>query len=82
MSNMNSSVPSFTLVIESSVRKGKDKVSQQNLNAIINHYGDVDVVTSKDKRIDPALKFYNNEPLMIDTNYDLEKFEANGTLCR
>ena len=47
ISNMNSSVPLFTLVNESLVRKEKDKVSQQSLNGIINHCGDADVVTSK-----------------------------------
>ena len=72
ISNMNSSVPSFTLVIESSIRKGKGKVSQKNLNAIINHCGNADVITSKNKRIDSASKFYNKIPLMIITNDDLE----------
>eukprot|EP00957_Ditylum_brightwellii_P047648 3619880-Ditylum_brightwellii.AAC.1 len=82
ISNMNSSIHLLTLVIESSIRKGKHKVSQQNLNAITKHCGDADVVTSKNKRINPASKLYNSIPLMINTNDDIKNFRADGTLCR
>ena len=77
---MNSSAPSFIIVIESSMKKGKNKVSQQFLNTIINNCGDADVVTSHNKRIDPALKFYNNIPLMINTNDNIGNFRKNGTI--
>ena len=44
--------------------------------------GDADVVTGHNKKVDPALKFYNGIFLMINTNKDLSKGRVNGTLCK
>ena len=81
---MNSPAQSFSIVIKSSMKAGKNKASQtqQFLNTIITNCGDADVVTSHNKTIDPELKLYTNIPLMINTNDDIENFRANGTLCR
>ena len=42
-------------------------------------FGDADVMTSRNKHIDPALKFYNGVPLMITSNTNLKKGLGNGT---
>ena len=82
LTSIDASLPSFNIVIESSIRKGKEKQSQQFHNAIIDNCGDADVITSQNKKVDPALKFYKNIPLMINTNENLEQYRAKGTLCR
>ena len=75
------SVPNHSIVIECSIRKKKIRVSENFHNTVFAHCGDNDVRTGN-KKIDPALKFYSGIPLMINTNDELDKGRANGTLCR
>ena len=77
-----SSVPNHCIIIESSIRKGNTLTSENFHNWVFNHCGDADVTTAKNKKIDPALKFYNGIFLMINTNKDLKNGRGNGTLCR
>jgi hypothetical protein len=50
-------------------------------SVVMDNCGDSDVITSQNKKVDPALKFYNRIPLMINTNKDLDKGRGSGTLC-
>ena len=75
--------PSHTIILECSIRKGKIKASPMFHSTVIDFCGDNDIEACRtNKKIDPALKLYNNIPLMINSNADLAKGRANGTLCR
>jgi hypothetical protein len=74
--------PLHTLVIECSMKKGTNKPSDLFRNTVIDNCGDADIVTGHNKKIDPALKFYNGIPLMINSIDDIDKGRANGTICK
>ena len=78
----SSPIPTHCIIIESTIRKGKSRASESFHAAVFDNCGDADVVTGHNKKVDPALKFYNGIFLMINTNKDLSKGRANGTLCR
>ena len=56
-------------------------VSSYLKNMIYDHCGDADVKASTTK-VYPALKFYYNMPLMMNSNERIEEHLANGTPCR
>ena len=84
-SNTNATpCPDHTCIIKGTIRpKGRNNhmVSQTLRNMIYDHCGDADVKQST-KKIDPALKFYHNMPLMMNSNERIEEDLANGTPCR
>ena len=57
----------------------KTKTSDMFLNTVIDNCGGVAVVTYHNK-MDPSFKFYSQLPLMINSNDDIDKGCANGTL--
>ena len=51
-------------------------------NRLLDECGDSDIKNSKQSFVDPALKFFPNIPLMMNTNERINEKLANGTLCR
>ena len=51
-------------------------------NILLDECGDSDIKNSKQSFVDPALKFFPNIPLMMNTNERINEKLANGTLCR
>ena len=51
-------------------------------NLIYDTVGDADMKDGNGKRLDPALKFYYNKPLMMNSNERIEENQENGTPCR
>ena len=60
--------------------------NSQNINPtvysrILDECGDYDIENGKGTFVDPALKFYYNVPLMMNTNFRIEEELANDTPC-
>ena len=51
-------------------------------NHILDQCGDSDITNGSGAFVDPALKFFFNIPLMMNTNDRIEEELANGTPCR
>ena len=51
-------------------------------NILLDECGDSDIINSKKSFVDPALKFFDNIPLMMDVNEILEEQSANVTPYR
>ena len=57
------------------------KISTNMHNRILGEYGGLDIISSKQTFLDPALKLFHNIPLMCNTNNKINEQLANGTLC-
>ena len=61
--------------------RGKHRVARRIRNAIYDNCGDDHVRNNGSRKVDPALKFYYNVPLMITSNDNIKDKLANGTPC-
>ena len=78
--------PDHTIIIEAVFKKNKRELSSALTDFITTSLGDNDIkVTSpwnsKDAKIDPALRLFVGAMLMLNSNEDLAKNRANGTVC-
>ena len=51
-------------------------------NRLLDECGDSDIINSKRSFVDPALNFFHNISLMMNTNERINEKLANGTSCR
>ena len=51
-------------------------------NRLLDECGDSDITNGNETFVDPALKFFHNIPLMMNTNERIDEKLANGTPCR
>ena len=83
-SEILSEYPTHTCIIKSNMQhrlKSLGPISLSMHNRIVNECGDADIKNSKDKFVDPALKFFHGVPLMMNTNERIDQQLANGTSC-
>ena len=76
--------PNHTCIIKSTMRYKKGHSQNINMtmyNRIIDECGDCDIKNGRGKFVDPALKFFHNIPLMMNTNDRIDEELANGTPC-
>ena len=76
--------PAHTCIIKASMRykeNGK-KLNNVMYNRLLDECGDSDIINSKRSFVDPALKFFHNISLMMNTNERINEKLANGTSCR
>ena len=50
-------------------------------NHILDQCADSDITNGSGAFVDPALNFFHNVPLMMNTNARIDKELANGTTC-
>ena len=77
--------PTHTCIIKATMRykkKSIGNISSTMRNRILDECGNSYITNSKKRFVDPALKFFYNIPLMMNTNEIIEEELANGTLCR
>ena len=77
--------PSHTCIIKGTMKKSKKAshmLASSLCDLIYDTVGDADMKNGPTRKVDPALKFYHNKPLMITCNDDIENDLANGTPCR
>ena len=82
ITDTTSKPPNNTIIIESKMCKDKTPYRRSFHESIFNCVGDANVKTFRNRHTDPALKLYYKCPIMINTNKDIEKGLANGTLAR
>ena len=77
--------PNHTCIIKATMKYSKGKhskpINHVMYNRIIDECGDSDIKNAKGKFVDPALKFFHNVPLMMNTNDRIKEELANGTPC-
>lgn len=81
-SQCNQDIPNHAVIIESRIKKKTTHCSVEFHETIYERCGDADIKTARNKKIDPALRFYPGVPLMITSNVHIKKRRGNGTLCR
>ena len=74
-------IPRHKIILESLIESKEGVRSEVFHKQVIDNYGDADV-SNGTRRIDPALKFYSGIPFMMNTNKEIKKGKANGTLRR
>ena len=74
--------PYYTCIIKATMTYQGKALKKSMYNRILDDCGDSDVTNDSDTFVDPALKFFHNIPLMMNTNEQIDKKLANGTLCR
>ena len=77
--------PLHTCIIKATLKKSRKAVRMipsSLRNLIYDTVGDAHMVYNDTRKVDPALKFYHNKPLMITSNDKIEDKLANGTPCR
>ena len=77
--------PMHTCIIKANMRYGSKsigKLYKSMYNHILDQCGDSDITNGSGAFVDPALKFFHNMPLMMNTNVRNEEELANGTPCR
>ena len=57
-------------------------MNKRMYNHISDQCTDSDITNGSGTFVDPALKFFHNVPLMMNTNARIEEELANGTPCR
>ena len=83
--DLDSSAPLHTCIIKANIRYGSKTIGSMNksmYNHILDQCGDSDITNGSGAFVDPALKFFHNIPLMMNTNDRIEEELANGTTCR
>lgn len=78
----NDEIPAHTIIIEASVRRKGTKCSRGLHEAVYQQCGDADVKTGNQKKIEPALRFYNGVLLMVNSNKHLKRKLGNGSQCK
>ena len=74
-----------TCIIKANIRYGSKTIGNMNksmYNHILDQCSDSDITNGSGAFVDPALKFFHNVPLMMNTNDRIEEELANGTPCR
>ena len=82
---LDSSAPLNTCIIKANIRYGSKTVGNMNksmYNHILDQCANSDITNGSGAFVDPALKFFHNVPLMMNTNDRIEEELANGTPCR
>ena len=77
--------PNHTCIIKCNMNYSNnqsDAFNSNMYNRILDECGDSDITNGNKLFVDPALKFFDNIPLMINTNTRIEEELANGTPCR
>lgn len=74
--------PDDVVVIESNISSKHKRCSRKFHDYVFRNCGDAQVRTHRNKRVDPALKWYPGIHLMINSNDNLKEERGNGTLCR
>ena len=73
-------VPKNAVIIESAIfDENNEKCNVSFELKVYSKCGDADIMTSWNKYIDPALKFFHGDPLMIASNINLKNGLRNGT---
>ena len=76
--------PMHTCIIKANMRYGSKTIGKLNksmYNHLLDQCGDSDITNGSGAFVDPALKFFYNMPLMMNTNARIEEELANGTPC-
>ena len=78
--------PDHTCIIKAKMSYKNKKAGAFNrnmYNRLLDECGDADITSSRSKNtfVDPALKFFHNIPLMMNTNDRITEKLANGTPC-
>ena len=77
--------PNHTCIIKAkmSYKNKQSTAFNKNLyNRLLDKCGDSDITNGSKSFVDPALKFFYNIPLMMNTNERIDEKLANGTPCR
>ena len=79
------SCPNHTCIIKARMNYAKDKHTLFNkslYNRLLDECGDSDIMSGNNFKVDPAMNFFHNIPLIMNTNERIEEKLANGTPCR
>ena len=77
--------PPHTCIIKATLKKSHKALRMIPIslrNLIFDTVGDAHMRNNETRKVDPALKFYHNKPLLITSNDRIEDKLANGTPCR
>ena len=77
--------PDHTCIIKARMANTNNKsgfLNKSMYNRFLDECGDSDITNGNETFVDPALKFFHNIPLMMNTNERIDEKLANGTPCR
>ena len=77
--------PNHTCIIKCNMKYNNNKSGALNnsmYNRLLDECGDSDITNGSGAFVDPALKFFYNVPLMMNTNARIDENLANGTPCK
>ena len=77
--------PDHTCIIKARMANTSNKsgfLNKSMYNRLLDECGDSDITNGNETFVDPALKFFHNIPLMMNTNERIDEKLANGTPCR
>ena len=77
--------PNHTCIIKYNMKYSNNQSGTFNksmYNRFLDECGDSDITNGSGAFVDPALKFFYNIPLMMNTNARIEEELTNGTSCR
>ena len=77
--------PNHTCIIKCNMKYSNNQSGTFNrnfYNRILDECGDSDITNESNACVDPALKFFHNIPLMMNSNARIDEGLANGTPCR
>ena len=77
--------PRHTCIIKCNMKYSNKQGGTFNKNMyhrLLDECGDSDILNGSSAFVDPALKFFYNVPLMMNTNARIDENLANGTPCR
>ena len=83
--DFNTPSPKHTCIIKANMKYGSKSIGSMNrsmYNHLLDQCGDSDITNGSRAFVDPALNFFHNIPLMMNTNARIEEELANGTPCR
>ena len=82
--DFNTPSPMHTCIIKANMKYGSKSIGSMNksmYNHLLDQCGDSDITNGSKAFVDPALNFFHNIPLMMNTNARIEEELANGTPC-
>ena len=77
--------PMYTCIIKANMKHGSkttDKMNKSMYNHLLDRCCGSEITNGYRAFVDPAIKFFHNVPLMMNTNARIEEELANGTPCR
>ena len=80
--NKSIECPQHTCIIKATMTYQGKPLNKSMYNRILDECGDSDIRNGSDTFVDPALKFFHNIPLMMNTNERIDEKLVNGTPCR